>query len=97
MKLIWSLRGIMRINQTNILYMFVYTANIEIQFTVSRAAYCCEFVAFIIRCAKLIKHMLFNKRDSNGNRSRQPLTIPNSPSRIPETFVLQSLITKVVV
>lgn len=66
----------------------LHTANIEIQFTVSPTAYCYKFIAFIIRCAKLIKHTLFNKGDTNGNRSRQPLTTPNFPLRIPETFAL---------
>lgn len=97
-KLIWSLCCIMGINPTTYTYYICsFTANIEVQFIVSPAAYCCKFVAFIMHCAKLIKHTLFNKRDTNGNRSCQPLTTPNSLSRVPETFVLQSLITKAVV
>lgn len=89
-KLIWTtfpLRRLIKQNNT-------YGRNIEVEFAVVRVAYCCKFVAFITHRTKRIKRTLFNKRDTNRNRSRFPLTTSTSPSCTPEAFVLWPLITK---
>lgn len=92
-KLMWSLCGTTRINQINI---HIYIIHIRIPQTLKFSSqllsrHIVANSSHLSYCTKLIKHTMFNKRDTNGNRS-QPLT--TSPSRISETFVLQSLITK---